>query len=62
MECFHNGLAGDHDCGSRLAFLTKDELDADLSRSDLTRHSRRPDVGSQPELGRAASVAALAGP
>ena len=25
VECFHDGLSGDRDCGSRLAFLGKDE-------------------------------------
>jgi hypothetical protein len=25
VECFHKGLSGDRDCGSRLAFLAKDE-------------------------------------
>ena len=61
-ECSHNGLSGDRDCGSRLACLAKDEQDADLSRHDVGQDSRRPDAGSQPEPGRAASVAAPAGP
>jgi hypothetical protein len=25
VECLHNGLSGDYDCGSCLAFLAKDE-------------------------------------
>jgi len=61
-ECSHNGLSGDRDCGSRLACLAEDEQDAGLSRHDIEQDSRRPDAGSQPEPGRAASVAAPAGP
>jgi hypothetical protein len=61
-ECSHNGLSGDCDCGSRLACLAEDEQDAGLSRHDIGQDSRRPDAGSQPEPGRAASVAAPAGP
>jgi hypothetical protein len=55
-------FSGDRDCGSRLACLAEDEQDADLSRHDVGQDSRRPDAGSQPEPGRAASVAAPAGP
>jgi hypothetical protein len=60
-RCLRPGLSGDRDFGSRLAFLAMVSLEADFARSELTYHFRRSDVGSQPALGRTASVAAHAG-